>query len=291
MKKNKLYCIDRQGNLSFALRADLARRFGRSDSGWESPVVSILIMAACGILDFTMFHQLFSSFLYDSLAVRTLSIIGMLIGFDLAPIYLGIVLKKRKQGLNAGMVTEIVMIVAFAMAFIANIALRIAVRKLILPDILFSNTFDDGTAISTALHVNFPMVYALFASALPVVTSFVSFGVSYQSANPLRARVQRLKEEQIRTEDAIAQIEAVLMEYEADSDYLNRLLEEDEQKYRNMLEIIQERTLLYCDYVRERLKEHLGDPTSNNELSKDNRGQLLQLLEAADMGGAKGGGV
>lgn len=283
MRKNKLYCIDRQGNLNFTLRKELVRRFGRSDSIWENPVVSVLTMVVCGILDFTMFHQIFASFLYDSLAVRMLSIIGMLIGFDLSPIFLGIVLKKRKQGINAGRVTEVVMIIAFVIAFIANISLRIAVRKLILPDILFSNTFDDGTAIGPALHVNFPMVYALFASALPVVTSFVSFGVSYQSANPLRARAQKLKEEQIRTEDAIAQIEAVLMEYEADSDYLNRLLEEDEQKYRNMLEIIQERTLLYCDYVRERLKEHLGDPTSSNELSKDNRGHLLQLLEAADM--------
>ena len=39
----------------------------------------------------------------------------------------------------------------------------------------------------------------------------------------------------------------------------------------------------YCDYVRERLKEHMGDPTATNELSKfeneDISKRLKKLME------------
>lgn len=291
-RKEKLYCIDRQGNLNFALRSDLVRRDGCSDSGWEHPVASILIMAVCCILDFVMFHQLFSGFLYDSVQVRMLSIIGMLVGFDLSVIYAGIVLKKRKQGIRADMIAIVPAVMAFVTAFIANVVLRIAVRKLAIPDMVFAITFNDGEESGAALNANFPMIYALFASALPLITSFVSFCVSYQSADPLKARMQRLKKEQIRTEDAIAQIEAILREYEMDPNHLERLLKEDDQKYGNMLAMIRERTLLYCDYVRERLKEHLGDPASSNELSRDNREHLLMLLGADKADGAgEGDGV
>ena len=77
-----------------------------------------------------------------------------------------------------------------------------------------------------------------------------------------------------------------------DPNHLERLLKEDDQKYGNMLAMIRERTLLYCDYVRERLKEHLGDPASSNELSRDNREHLLMLLgtDKAD-GAGEGGGL
>ena len=88
--------------------------------------------------------------------------------------------------------------------------------------------------------------------------------------------MQKLRMEQVKLEDDIVKIEALLMEYDADSDYFARLLLEDEEKYRDTLEFIKEKMLHYCDYVRERLKEHLGDPVANNVLSQDNRGELLE---------------
>lgn len=281
MKKSKerLYRIDNQGHLKFPLRMEILRNFEKSDSGWEHPVVLIIIMTICGLLDFVMFRQLFSSFLYDSKAVQMLSIIAMLIGFDVAPIYLGIVLKKRQQGLNSDVMAAVLFGFAFIIAFIANIILRIAVKDLVLPDLSLAMTSIMGETSGADTTNNLALTYALFASALPVITSLVSFGVSFHTLNPLRIRVRKLREEQIAIEDNIVEIEALLMEYEEDLDHFKRLLVEDEQKYQNMIEMLHEKTLFYCDYVRERLKEHLGNPTSSNELSKDNRTDLLSALE------------
>ena len=131
----KLYTVDEQGHIKFGLRPALARESGKPDSGWEHPVASIIIMCVCGVLDFIMFKQLFSSFLYDSVLVQMLSIIAMLIGFDLAPIYLGVVLKKQTQGFRVEKVVMGLFALAFMIAFICNLALRIAVRDLVLPDL------------------------------------------------------------------------------------------------------------------------------------------------------------
>lgn len=277
MKNNgQFYKMDRQGNLVFSRRGELAKEYGKGDSGWESQRVAIGVMAACGILDFVMFYQLFSSFLYDSQAVLMLAILGMLIGFDLGSIYIGIVLKKRRQGIDAGLVVAAAMGVAFLVAFIANIALRIGVKDLVLPDLSSLTTSAFGEVSQADTGSDLALLYALFASALPVVTSLVSFGISFQTANPLKQRMQKLRMEQVKLEDDIVKIEALLMEYDADSDYFARLLLEDEEKYRDTLEFIKEKMLHYCDYVRERLKEHLGDPVANNVLSQDNRGELLK---------------
>ena len=273
-----LYQIDRQGHLKFPLRAALTKKRAQNDSGWEHPAASVAIMAVCAVLDFVMFKQLFSAFLYDSVVVQMLSIIAMLIGFDLASVYLGIVLKKRQQGLNSSIIVAVFLGVAFIIALAGNVALRIAVKDLVLPDLSAATTSIFGQIEETDTSNELALLYAIFASVMPVITSLVSFGVSFQSAGPLTKRMQRLQGEQVAIEDAIVEIEAILMEYESDPDHFTRLLEEDEQKYQNMLEMLHEKTVLYCDYVRERIKEHLGDPTSNNALSQDNREELLTAL-------------
>lgn len=279
---NNLYNIDNQGHLKFSLRTQLTEDYGKPDSKWEHGMASVIIMVVCGVLDFVMFQQLFSSFLYDSVLVQMLSIIAMLIGFDLAPIYLGIVLKKRNQGINSGMIVAVLLGAAFTIAFIGNIVLRLAVKDMVLPDFSSSVTSTFGEVTETDTGSDLALLYALFASAMPVITSLVSFGVSYMSSDPLKMRLKKLMRDQIEIEDDIVEIEALLMEYESDPDHFERLLAEDEENYNNTLELIHEKTLFYCDYVRERLKEHLGDPTSTNELSKENRAGLLQMLDSVD---------
>ncbi len=280
--KGLLYYIDKQGHLQFSTSGILASDAESRESGWEHPAVSIVIMLICGVLDFVMFKQLFGSFLYDSVIIQMLSIIAMLIGFDLAPVYLGIVLKKRKQGINSSLMVAFMMIAAFLIAFIGNVVLRISVRDLVLPDYSNAITSTIGGVAQSDTRSNLSYLYALFASSMPVITSLVSFGVSFQSSNPLMERVSRLKKQQVDLEESIAEIEAILQEYRADPDYYQRLLEQDQLQYESLVNLIHEKSVLYCHYTRERIKEHLGEPASNNELSKDNRSELLRLFDDVD---------
>ena len=165
-----------KSNKSSNIWTSVQNVFNTLDPEWEHPAAALLIMAVCGILDFVMFRQLFASFLNDRASVQWLSIMGMLIGFDLAPIYLGMEVKKRKQGLNVSRSSGAVFTAAFIIAFALNLCLRIALKDQVFPD--------NERALS----------YALFISFLPAVTSIISFSISFAAFNPLKQRLTGTEE-------------------------------------------------------------------------------------------------
>ena len=276
MKKNcHLWQLDREGNLHFPIRSEQLPEHYRADSGWESPSAAIVVMLVCGLLDFVVFKQLFATMLYDYVLIQWLSIIGCLVAFDLAPIYMGILVRKKAQGYRTGTFVIALLLFAFLMVLAGNVALRIIQRNVLVPDLSSFSSSVLGPVENTSQENEVAYPYAIFSSMLPLATSIVSFAVSYISSDPLKARLRLLHREHIELEDAIGMLDSVLLEYEIDPDLKGRLLADDDYAYFKKLQMARERGLQYCDYVRERLKEHLGEASSTNELSKDIHGKLL----------------
>ena len=279
-KGNLLWTIDQQGQLHFPMRSKIAGGTAGADTAWEHPVALFIVLLLCAALDFIMFKQLFAAILYDSVWIQRFSILGLLICFDLAPIYLGLFLKKRKQGYRVENWILFGLAAAFFAAFIGNVFLRISMRDVVLPDLTQTSTSVMGEVqADTAAGSDRAMAYALFAAFLPFGTSLVSFGISYLTANPLGKHLRRLRREEVEAQEALDQIDATIAEYDASADHLILLQQEEDERYRATMAAIGEQTLHYCDYVRERIKEHLGDPAALNELSKPRREELTMLME------------
>ena len=277
----EIYKVGKQGEVRFNLRTRLAKDRVRAEQLLLKSVVSLVLMVVCMVIDFFNLSQLFSAFLYDAIVMQRLLTITALIGIDCSVIYLGIVLKKKEQGFKVGRYTAGTLLSAFIVTFAANMTLRIATKDLVLPDWSVTSTSVFGEVQKSGTDNDLALIYALFAGVMPLITSLVSFAVSYLCYDPLREKVGKLEREQVAIEDEIGELESIMMEYESDEGYLERLKADDDKKYQNMKEIIQEQGMYYCSYVRERLKEHLGNPTSSNELSKDNRRELLNMLEGS----------
>ncbi len=276
--KKSLWKMDKQGNLVFPTRGDQLKDTYAVDSSWERPVAALVVMVFCAVLDFIVFKQLFAAILYDQILIQWFSVVGCLIAFDLGPIYLGILMKKNRQGLRIDWVTAGGLILAFLLVFAGNIWLRITVKDILVPNNSASTFSIFGTGENESARAALP--YAVFSSMLPLATSIVSYGASYISANPLLERIKRLHYQQVELEDRIVQTEAVLKEYEEDPSLYDRLIEEDDKMFESASIRANELGYLYVDYVRERIKEHLGDPAATNELSKDVRDRLESLLTA-----------
>jgi hypothetical protein len=112
----------------------------RPHSVLENPIISILILPICLLADTICVINTQSYIVYDSLLILILTTLGLLIGLDLAPIYLGKALKNRSQGLNASKAVIAVLFAAFVIAASFNMALRISVKDLVLPDFSTSAT-------------------------------------------------------------------------------------------------------------------------------------------------------
>ena len=192
MRKNNLWSVNEQGGLEFSLRKQLAEKEYKAESTWEHPAAALIVMLVCATLDFVMFKQLFASFLYDQVLIQWFSIIGCLIGFDLAPIYLGILVRKRNQGYRVDPLLLGLLILAFALAITGNIWLRIVMKDLVLPAASSTGTSLFGAVTEEETSNPGALPYAIFSAALPIVTSLVSFGISYITSNPLKEKLKVL---------------------------------------------------------------------------------------------------
>ena len=108
----------------------------------------------------------------------------------------------------------------------------------------------------------------IFGMGIPVVTSLGSFLISFITYNPMKIKKQRIAEMMEDTRDEVRRFDAILGDYDAEPDFAENLEMEDEAKYQEVQMMHKAQVIGYCDYVRERLKEKLGNPTSNNVLSE-----------------------
>lgn len=270
-QKNKpLWIIKDDGNLYLPARFDAHEKAHQIDSIFMKQFFLLFVIAGCGVIEFTFFYQLFSSFLYDAPFVRAVCIGAMLFAFEIVPVYLGINLSKINQGYNIQKFVIRGLIIVFAIAFIANVMLRIVTRDLVLPG-------EMAVSASQSLigHVeklsNQPspiaLPYAMFASLLPLITAVGCFIISYTMSNPLKSEMKKLDHAYLKITAEISSYEALLHEYESNSDYQNTMQKEDDAKF----EALNQRRLNHreylCNYVRERIAEYLGDNVSISHLS------------------------
>ena len=57
------------------------------------------------------------------------------------------------------------------------------------------------------------------------------------------------------------------------------MVQDDEGKFQEMKKMQRALVLSYCDYVRQRLKEHLANPTAINALSEETCVAILERLD------------
>jgi hypothetical protein len=152
-------------------------------------------------------------------------------------------------------------------------------KDVALPD-LSTNTSLLGTVSTEKTSNPLALAFAVFAAVLPAVTSLCSFGISYSTSDPLGKDIEVLDKEVEMLEADLIQTGSVLAEYEADSEYYDRICRDDEARYKECIAFTCEKAMYYADYVRERIKEHLKEnPSGINELSKAQYERLIALLK------------
>ena len=267
LNKDMVWKINKNGSIAYGTEGRVIKRRYTPSSMFEHSAAGMITLIVCASIDFALFYQMFSKILYDSPAIMMMSIGAMVIGFDFGPIYLGVKWRQHKQGYNVDKLLIYGLVAAFLIAFTANFVMRIAIRDMALPDLSADTTsIIGGTALETTQNPIAP-VFSVFVAVLPLVTSIVSFVVSNATYNPLLNEKRALEEMQLLLNDDITATNSILAEYESDKYMLERMTEDDDDLYNCAVRTIQARAKLYGDYVRERIKEHMGEAPATNELS------------------------
>lgn len=254
----------------------------KADTPLDKSFVPYLIMIFCAVVDATVFINLFKLISYDNTFMLGVEVAGFLFAFDAVPLYLGIQLRRLKQGISKDKFILWIALFVCAVAVVLNVFLRISTIDLMSPEAGSASTSYFGTvAEQTTSAETDPAAIALtvFGICLPVLTSCGSFFISYLTYNPLKVKKRAAEEMLAEKTDEIRRIDAFISEYEANIDFAEHLKEDDDMKYLEMQKYQKALVVGYADYVRQRLKEHLGDPTSTSVLSEETCIAILDRLE------------
>lgn len=282
-KNKEIYSVDRRtGEITNKCLHHNNRKRFKEDTPFDNSIVPYLIMAFCATVDGVVFYSLFSRISYDSPMMLGVQIAGFLFGFDIVPIFIGIQYKRLQQGITKDKFVLIMALVVCGLAFAMNIALRIMTIDLISPSTVSTTTSYMGTVTQETTETGIDAIaiaLTIFGMGIPVVTSLGSCLISFITYNPLKIKMQRTAEMMEDTRDEVRRFDAILDDYDAEPDFAENLEAEDEAKYQEMQMMHKAQVIGYCDYVRERLKEQLGNPTSNNVLSESVCEAILAKLD------------
>lgn len=267
------YRISKQGLLEMESSEKLPHH-KPENSFFEHPVLVALILILCSLADLAMFYNLFSNVLYDSVELRILAVLGLIITFDIAPVYLGIVYKRKNQGYKVSIFVLILLFAVFITGIIINFWLRWQFKSDVLPLI-------DSTASPEMIEKK-QSVFAIFGAFLPVFTSVVSFGVSYITTDFLRKRYRQLTRSRLILVEKLRKLNEILEEYKNDEDFYERELGADTMMYKFFRRKIIQQANTYYEHVRVEIAKHLLNPTATNVLSERDRAQMNDILLSDD---------
>lgn len=294
-----LISINRNGEIMYNNLNSYTRKRYKADTPMDKSFVPYLIMFLCGIIDAVCFFNLFKLISYENEFLLAIQIGGFIIAFDVIPLFLGIQFRRIKQGISKDKFIIYMALVACVMACVLNIVLRLMTMDQMAPNLSESATSFIGSASqvvqesdATGIDVT-ALSLALVGIVIPFITSLGSFLVSYLTYNPLMVRKRNQEELLAEKHDELRRIEAILFEYDSDPKFADNLILDDTGKYEEMKKMQRALVLSYADYVRQRLKEHLANPTAINALSEETCGAILERLdrELAALDKAEASGV
>ena len=285
-KASSLVSIAQNGEFIYhGLNAHTTKKY-KADTPLDKSFVPYLIMILCGTIDAACFINLFKIISYDSPFLLAIQVAGFLFAFDVVPLYIGIQFRRIKQGISKDKFILYLAFIVCAMACVLNIVLRLITMDQMAPDLSSSSISFIGTAAQTAPQAaesegtdNTALGLALVGIVIPCLTSLGSFFISYLTYNPLMVRKRSEEKMLVEKKDEIRRLDAILFEYDADTEFAEHLVEDDEGKFEEMKKMQRALVLSYCDYVRQRLKEHLANPTAITALSEDTCEAILARLD------------
>lgn len=281
MKKNRnaIWAMDNGEILYRGFHRDNAKKY-RADTPFDCGIAPYLIMIFCAAVDGAVFYSLFSAISYDRPLMLGVQIAGFLFGFDVVPIYIGIQLRRLRQGISRDWFILWMALSVCVVVCGMNIALRLSTMDQMSTGAMVQTSIL-GVQVQETVKTADPTAAALtvFGIGIPMVTSVGSFFISYLTYDPLQIRKRRLEEMIGYKRDEIRRFEAVLSDYDAEADFALALMEADQGKFEQMQRMERAMVLGYCDYVRQRLKEQLANPTSNNILSQEICTQIMGRMD------------
>lgn len=273
---DKIISINRNGELVYNnLNSDIKER-AKSDNLFDKSSAAYLIMFLCFVVDAVAFYGRIMYISFDSPALLAAQMVGLLLCYDRTPIYLGIQHRKIESGLiKSNRFIFYIAITACTLGIVINTLVSIAALQYMTPaaDAYVSGAVSSDSGLDSA-----SLAVLTFNICLPLITSLVSYFISYSTYNPLQNLLFRYDMLINKKKDEIRRLEAREAEYKLINDP-SRIADDVAAKYELKVKEIASKAIFYDNYVRNKLKSSIGNPSAISALSVDNTDKIVAALQ------------
>lgn len=265
----------------YQTREQRLKKITSPDTFWGRAMVALGITISCTIIDTYLLYEKWYLVSKAIPEIVLLSALACAIALEIPFSYLGIVLKRyhlsvfKKNGKNMFLALAVGI---FAIAFIGSFAFTIVTRDLVFTvgsASTIQNTVATGGATAVQEDDLSIMVAAIFNGVLPLLTSVTVFIASYFSYEPLKRKIALYEKERIGIQNNLIEVESAIAE--ADSTYFDRLVEREEERYQEEIQLIEAQNVYMKELARAILAKKMSTPEENDEIAKNGSRLLADL--------------
>lgn len=260
-------------------------RFSPRKSFSTNPKVVFLILLICLIVDAVNFFMLFRLELPDSYIMIGLLCAGCLMAYDAAPYILAIQFSRRNVGLKTNIPLMIFCFALIGICIVINFVLRIQTKDDLIPS---ETVMLSGEIVEKSNPI--ALTVAVMLALVSVITSFISFYLSYSVNSPkiLAEELRACETHKKALDTEITKLKMVLSELELESpeEFVKRMDAEDYRKYKAAQFLVIQNVLCANDSFKHKLMEYLGNPEDYNYIASADNQKLLEMIReiAGDVG-------
>ena len=267
-KNRKLWTIANDGNVITNTGYNLYKEESKAGSIWEHKGFVAALIILCCLVDVVMFANLFSQYSYDSPEKQVVETIGMVLCFDLLPVFIATQLKRKQQGYSYQKALSIIALAIVMLAVAMNFNLRFKIDDNSIDYSTGGQTYSEEINVETSETTEESNnAITLLNSLLPVFTTCGTFFFSMMSSNPRKKEYLNALKKKCQLEDDIERYDTSLKECEIEESMYENMISEDDDRYKCQEQKIREKEREYRSYVRDQLKIHVKDAAGISELS------------------------
>ncbi len=249
---------------------------GKADNIYSNIWLVNILVFACVCVDLYCIKVLWNLVMEEDYIFVWMSAAACAVALDVPLAIAGNEVKRCQQGLCSRAERNAVLILAgiiFAIAFVGSFLFRVDTREL-----TYSvgtagnlvNTMAAGSAASGAESGGSSVLMAaVYGGIIPLLTSLVSFVVSYLAYDPLGCRLQRLEKERVGLQSNILEAEKALAEAETTEEYCRGLIARENDLFRIFMSRLDADALELKQVTRVLVMEKQKNPDEVTAVSRE----------------------
>lgn len=254
----------------------------RPDNIYAKTWLVNLLVFACVCVDLYCIKVLWNLVMEEDYIFVWMSAAACAVALDVPLAIAGNQVKRCQQGMCSRAERNAVLILAvaiFAVAFIGSFLFRIDTRELTYSVGTAGNLVNTMSAGSAAPGAesggSSVLVAAVYGGIIPLLTSLVSFVVSYLAYDPLGIRLQRLEKERVGLQSNILEAEKALAEAETAEEYCRSLIARENDLFRIFMSRLDADALELKQVARVLIMEKQKTPDELTAVSRE-AAELMQ---------------